>query len=191
MADTYKVPKYVAGENAQIIGFAMQAFKKSAAAPRIEPTFEKYMKQYDYESGEIDTAAWYPLQLYFDICKDLKEHAEDFLILVSIGTKVIESAQFPPEVNSVATGMQMLMDTHHLNLKNVPDYDGYHSLVIKDNKVSFIEQTSFPHDVMYGYIYGLANRYKPEDKVAIVEREFLDPDNPDADGAKYTVTIED
>jgi hypothetical protein len=191
MVNQVEVPKYVAAKEAQISGFAMQAFQKSGETEGVLPTFEKYMKQYGYDSTDIDTEAWYPLQLYFDICKDLKENAENFLILVAIGTKVIESAQFPPEINSVATAMKMLMDTHHMNLKNVPEHDGYHSLDVSEDRVTFVEQTSFPHDVMYGYIHGLAKRYTPEGKTPFVEREYLNPENPDGDGAKYLVTVED
>ncbi|MEM6284734.1 MAG: hypothetical protein AAF787_21270 [Chloroflexota bacterium] len=188
MADKVTVPKYVAGEDSKISGFAMQAFQKSISADQIMPTFERVMKDYGYESTDIDMAGWYPLQMYFDICKDLLDTSGDALILVSIGMKVIESAQFPPEINSIATGMTLLKDTHHLNLQNVPEHDGYHSLKIEDKQVTFVEQTAFPHDVMYGYIYGLSKRYAEEGTVPIVEREYLNDDDPDSDGAHYTVS---
>ncbi|MEL6149591.1 MAG: hypothetical protein AAFR56_08195, partial [Chloroflexota bacterium] len=114
MQDKVIVPKYVAAEDSKISGFAMQAFQKSISADQIMPTFERVMKDYGYDTTDIDTAEWYPLQMYFDICKDLLETSGDALILVSIGMKVIESAQFPPEINSIPTAMKLLMDTHHL-----------------------------------------------------------------------------
>jgi len=186
---TLKVPKYVTAPDAKISGHAMQALVMSIMFDEIiKPFMVEVLSRHGHDSIDINVEEWYSLQMYLELMKLLREKSTDTLVLVSIGVKVIEAAILPPEIDSIAKGMQMLMDTHHLNLRNIPDYDRYRDLVIDDRKVTVVEQTCFPHDIMYGYIYGLANRFKPAGSTLLVQRFYLDPEDPDADGATYEIT---
>lgn len=182
-----KVPKYITKPETRINGHAMQAFVKSVLYDEIKSFQAPVMERYGYTETTIDVEHWYPLQMYLDFCKELHEKSSNSLVLVSIGIKVIDTALFPSEINSIASAARLLMDTHHLNLQNVAEYDRYHDLVIEDRRVTLVETTAFPHDIMYGYFYGVAHRFKPEDTHPIVERYYLDEADPDSDGAKYEI----
>ncbi|MEO1645559.1 MAG: hypothetical protein AAFR67_10260 [Chloroflexota bacterium] len=123
-----------------------------------------------------------------DTYAEVKKQSGDSLILVSMGTTVIDAAKLPDEITTIEGGIRLLMDIHNLNLKDVPDGDGYSNLKVEDKKITFEDHTTFPHDVIYGYIYGMAQRFRPEKTRPIVEREYLNKDEPDYGGAKYTIT---
>jgi hypothetical protein len=173
--------KYVAPADCLISGQAMQAVVKSIEYEVIQPHLEAVMTEHGY-STDIDPETWYPLQVYHNVTKRLDSNS-----LVSIGVKVIDAALFPPEIDSIPTAMKLLIDTHHLNLRNVPPDDGYSDLVIEDRRVTFRENTSFAHDLFYGYIYGLARRYRPAGTTPTVRRTYVNPAQPDMDGALYEV----
>lgn len=189
VATAVKVPKSITLPEAKISGYAMSSLLKSILFDEIiKPHFEEVMRQYGFAEADIQPEEWYSLQMYHDLMKVLREKSQDTLVLVSIGIKAIETAILPPEIDSIPTGMQMLMDTHHLNLRNIPEHDRYRDLVIEDRRITVVEQTSFAHDIMYGYIYGLANRFRPEGTSPVIKRTYLDEADPDADGALYEVT---
>jgi hypothetical protein len=189
MSISAKPKKYVADPNMKIQGGAMRAFLLSSLSDDIKPHFAEVMQSYGY-SLEINDEYWYPLQAYYDLCKKVEEEGSNALTLISIGRAVIEAAQFPPEIDSIPSAIRLLMDIHHLNLQNVPEDDGYSDLEMGDQVIKLTDNTGFPHDVIYGYLYGLANRFKPEGYAVIIEREYLDKDEPNNAGARYTITWE-
>ncbi|MFN7209415.1 MAG: hypothetical protein ACK4P1_03350 [Aggregatilineales bacterium] len=174
--------KQEAPKDMLISGMAMQAIVQSIEFDSIRPHMEAIFKVYGLPP-KIDPNAWYPLQLYYDITKRLNSEQ-----LISIGVRVINAAAFPPEIDSIQKAIELLMATHHLNLRNVPEGDGYSDYHFDEHRITFRENTTFPHDPMYGYIYGLVQRYKKPGESPVVRRTYLNEADPDADGAIYEIT---
>ncbi len=181
------VPKYVAPPNANILGIAIKAFVESILYEDIKPFFETMMRENGYASPEIQDMEWYPLQMILDMDKKIAASPGGSTLLVSIGTKVIETALLPPEIDSIAKCITLLRDISDMNLQNVPSHINYRDIVIEDRRVSFVDATVFPHDLVYGYVFGLARRFKNPGTFPVVHRTYLDETNPDADGATYEI----
>jgi hypothetical protein len=174
--------KQEAPKDMLISGQAMQAIVQSIEFDSIRPHMEEMFQAYGLPPI-IDPNQWYPLQLYYDITKRLNSDE-----LISIGVRFINAAIFPPEIDSIQRAIELLMATHHLNLKNVPEGDGYSDYHFDAHRITFRENTTFPHDLMYGYIYGLVQRYKKNGESPVVRRTFLNEADPDAAGAIYEIT---
>jgi hypothetical protein len=183
---SYQIKKGIAPDGTEILGQTFDAFNLSISQEEIRPHFDAVLKRYGI--AEIDPEAWYPLQLMFDSYQEVQDGTGDSLILVSVGMKVIEAANLPDEIDSIASGIQLLMDIHHANLRNVPDGDGYANLDVQEGQIQFDDYTRFPHDVIYGYIYGMAQRFRPQGKHVKVQREYHNVDSPNNGGAYYTIT---
>lgn len=176
--------KYVTNPDTLILGQSIQAVFNSINFDEMESIFAATMKKYHYDDTTIDPTAWYPLQMVLDFYHDLTS-GED---LVSVGVKIFDAAQTPPEIDSISKAIELLIAIHNLNLKNIPAEDGYKDLVIEDRHVRFTEVTSFPHDLFYGYIYSICRRFKPVGADVRIQRTYLNPDDPNSDGAVYDIT---
>ncbi|PJF43363.1 MAG: hypothetical protein CUN50_00095 [Candidatus Thermofonsia Clade 1 bacterium] len=174
--------KQQAPKDMLISGQAIRAIVQSIEFDSIRPHMEEIFSVYGLPPS-IDPDAWYPLQLYYDITKRLNSEQ-----LISIGVRVINVANFPPEIDSIQKAIELLMATHHLNLRNVPEGDGYSDYHFDDHRITFRENTTFPHDLMYGYIYGLVQRYKKPGEAPVVRRTYLNEADPGAAGAIYEIT---
>lgn len=64
--------------------------------------------------SDIKDDSWYPQQAWLDAFKEIAEKIGTST-LRSIGTKIIESAQFPPNVNSVETALASIDIAYHMN----------------------------------------------------------------------------
>ncbi|MCS6871633.1 MAG: hypothetical protein RML95_02115 [Anaerolineae bacterium] len=173
--------KYEAPKGALISGQSMQAIFQSIEFDSIRPHVEEVFQAYGLPVT-IDPNEWYPLQLYHDIAKRLTSEEQ-----ISIGVRVINAAPFPPEIDSIQKAIEMLMAAHRLHLRNIPEDDGYSDYQFDDHCITFREKTTIPHDLLYGYIYALAHRYKKRGQAPVVRRTYLNPSDPDADGAIYQI----
>ncbi|GIK65125.1 MAG: hypothetical protein BroJett018_29190 [Chloroflexota bacterium] len=183
-----QIPKYVAPPDAKIIGLAIGAVVNSILFDEIKPFFEKSMHAYGYSSIEINENEWYPLQMLLDTYKEISQSGGGSPLLVSVGTKVIENAILPPEIDSIAKCVTLLRDISDLNLQNVPSEMNYQDIQVEPKRLSFIDNTVFPHDLIYGYVFGIARRFKVPGTHPTVERTYLNKENPDAAGARYLIT---
>lgn len=179
--------KYVAPEGSNIIGLAIKAVVNSILFDQIEPFFVKAMARYGYESNEIDDQQWYPLQMLLDMYKEIAGTAGGSTLLVSVGTKVIENALLPAEIDSIGKCVTLLRDISDLNLQNVSADLNYQDIHIEPQRITFVDNTVFPHDLIYGYVFGLSRRFKAPGTHPVVHRTYLNPDNPDLAGASYEI----
>lgn len=188
MTDVISVPKYHVPEDSLIQGSSLHGFLTGLMSEDIRPHLEEVLADYGYDIDEIDPTGWYPLSITMDVSRALVEKTRNALILVSVGTGLVDSLELPGEIDSIPTSIELLIQFFHNETDNVPPEHGYHSLSVEENRVTFVDHTPFPHDMVYGYVYGLARRFSPEDVVPIVERTYLNPDEPDSDGAFYEIT---
>lgn len=181
--------KYVATPQAEVIGSAMQnlfvSIKRDEFLPLVEQTLQEYGVDY------IQDKVWYPHQLTLDIFRLIEEAKLNSIEnLVSLGVAYVETATFPPEINSVYTALSALSQTYALNIRNAADGEGYEINRISERHIQIIDRNPFPHDTVYGFIWGIAKRFRThQDKFPSINRTFLNPDDPNADGAIYDVML--
>ncbi|MEP7286154.1 MAG: hypothetical protein ABI947_10345 [Chloroflexota bacterium] len=182
--------KYVATPGAEVIGIAMNNWFVSINRDEFLPLVKQTLDQYSIHKLEDDK--WYPHQISLDIFRLIdaqKTSAADSL--VALGMAYVETAVFPPEINSTLSGLMALSLTYHLNIRNVPKTEGYEVSQISDKHIQIKDENPFPHDTVYGFVWGIAKRFKTsKDGFALIKRTFCNPDDPDADGAIYDVTLE-
>ncbi|MEO8607792.1 MAG: hypothetical protein ABI690_07930 [Chloroflexota bacterium] len=181
--------KYIATPQAEVIGSAMQNLFVSINRDEFLPLVEQTFTQYGVDN--IQDKAWYPHQLTLDIFKlieDAKLNSMDNL--VSLGMAYVETATFPPQINSVYSALSALSQTYGLNIRNAADGEGYEVQQLSDQHIQIIDQNPFPHDTVYGFIWGIAKRFRAnQDKFPSITRTYLNPDDPNSDGAIYDVML--
>lgn len=182
--------KFVATSDAEVIGSAMHNFFVSLN----QEMFSSIVKDTLAEHGivQIQNEHWYPLQISLDVFKRIDEaglNASENL--VALGLAYVETATFPSEINTVSTALSTLPLTYHLNIRNVPQDEGYEILDVSPTHIQVVDHNPFPHDVVYGFIWGIARRFGQATGMrATVHRTFINKENPNQDGAFYDVQLE-
>jgi hypothetical protein len=179
--------KYIATPGAEVIGSAMQNLFVSVDHREFLPFVEQTLVKYGINTIENDR--WYPHQLSLDIFKLINDHHGNSLHnLVALGMAYVETATFPPEINNISSALNALSLTYHLNIRNVPGTEGYEVLQLSDKHIRINDLNPFPHDTVYGFIWGIAKRFRSlRDNVPVIHRTFLNPEQPDDNGAVYDV----
>lgn len=179
--------KYIATRGAEVIGSAMQNLFISVDHDEYLPFVEQVLAQYGV--AQIEDDKWYPHQLTLDIFQRISlRETNSHHNLISLGMAYVETATFPPVINSIPTALIALSQVYHLNIRNVPPSEGYEVIQVSDTHIQIRDLNPFPHDTVYGFIWGIARRFRAsEETFPTVHRTFFNPDNPDADGALYHV----
>lgn len=179
--------KYIATPGSEGLGSAMRNFFVSLTNDETLPLVQQVFAKYGVE--ELHDDQWYPVQLTMDVFRlveDKKTNASTNL--VALGMAYVDTVTFPPEVNTVLFGLTALQQTYHLNVRYAPDTEGYVVHQISDNHLQIEDHTPFPHDTVFGFIWGIARRFRPsKDSFPMVDRSVFNPDDPDSDGALYNV----
>jgi hypothetical protein len=164
----------------------MQAYFRNFNSAEVKPYLDEILQKYGLKS--IDPDKWYPSQLALDLYKLLVKKAGGMFDLVAIGMQMVEDAPYPEKVDSIHTVMAMLPEGYKMGIRNYPPDEGYVIEHLGDRHVRVHEYLPYPHDIMYGYIYGLARRFAPKGTNLSVIRTYMVPDDPDAGGAVYDIT---
>ncbi len=180
------IRKFVTTENAEMHGGAMQAFFSGLASPAVEPLIQEVLAEYGLNALDPDT--WYPSQMALDLYKKITLYGSAVSDLVAIGMKFVETAPYPEDIDSIPKALNMLNDGYKMGIRNYPEDEGYTIEQIDAHHIRVYEHCPYPHDIMYGYIYGMAKRFKPEGASFKVVRTFMNPDDLDSGGAIYDVT---
>lgn len=130
---------------------------------------------------------WYPSQQVLDLLKNFAERANGPENLISIGVKMLETSGLPQEVNSVSTALHLLNQNTQRNSCNTVGTP-FQIVQHAENRIEVTDNTPYPHDVVYGYLYSICRRYLPKGSTFSIKRTYLNTDNPDADGARYHIT---
>jgi hypothetical protein len=183
------VKKYVATVGAEVIGSAMQNFFVTIGGDEIKSFVEEVLDRYQVTAIQNDQ--WYPHQLSLDVFKliaDQQPRATEQLM--ALGLAYVETANFPPENNSVLSALTALRHTYYLNIRNVPQSEGYEVNLISPNHIQVKDLNPFPHPTVYGFIWGIAKRFRStQDTLPVMQQHFMNPDDPDADGALYDILL--
>lgn len=180
----YVAEPYVAGSpEALVIGQTMHAFLDNVQVDVIQPILQRH------NATEIKADEWYPHQLWMDILKDIEEAlgGRSQSAFVAFGRQVVENAVMPPEMKTIPDALNALHAIHHLNLKNVPEDEGYFVEKIDEKHYHVYENTPNPSDAIYGFIWGICARFKRDGEAFTVK--VIDNPKPDEQpGVLFDVT---
>lgn len=181
--------KYEATPGAEVIGSAMQNFFVTLGGDEIRPYVEEVLDR--YEVTAIDNEGWYPHQLSLDIFRLIADqHPKPAEQLLALGLAYVETATFPPENNSVLSALSALSLTYHLNIRHVAQGEGYEVNLISPNHIQVKDHNPFPHPTVYGFIWGIAKRFRNQsDILPVMHQVFMNPEDPDANGALYEIVL--
>lgn len=179
--------KYIATPNSEIIGATMQNFFVSQHTQPFDHVVREILNVYGIDKFNEDE--WYPVELALELFKAI-EMRTNKQNLVALGVAYVDTALFPPEVNSIESGLTLLANTYDINCRNVAKDEGYTTKIIDTDHIQVEDYNPFPHDVVYGFIWGLCRRFKEKGEHFSVHREYMSPENPDSRGAIYNIYIE-
>lgn len=137
----------------------------ASAGSSLKPLLEKY------GLNDVKPDAWYPQQLWLNFFRDLAEGGGSMSDLVSIGMRIPETANFPPQINSVESALQMLNGAYHMNNRNDPVENRWEYNKIAEGEYHITCRTPVPRDFEYGVVYGLVRRFCPKGQHYIVQRD--------------------
>ncbi|HEX2621758.1 MAG TPA: hypothetical protein VHL11_16485 [Phototrophicaceae bacterium] len=139
--------------NAETIGQLLLSFFHNLQYKDIEPVLTKY------KLDHLEPAEWYPQQLGLDIFKEIAEGGINVSDnLVAIGMKAAEYASFPPETDSIEKVLQSL---GYRGNRNTPPGEGVIPQVFGEGHALVTNNTPYPDDNMFGYLWGLLKRFVP------------------------------
>ncbi len=153
MADTDKQFTTL-GPDAYVLGQAMMAFIQSINFTNFQPILSRY------NLAKIEPQKWYPQQIWLDVFNEINTNRNSSDNLVSIGMKVVETAQYPPEFESWSLIRQITMmgEIYVMNNRGA-DIGKITPEIVNDNHVIMHDSTPYPDDFVYGAYYALARRF--------------------------------
>ena len=129
---------------------------------------------------EVKPEGWYPQQAWLDAFKAISEKIGP-VALSSIGRKIPESAQWPPQVNSIETALSSIDIAYHMNhrLNGAPMFDPktgamkegighYKAAKTGTREVTVTCDNPYPCEFDKGIITAAAKKFKPADVASIV-----------------------
>lgn len=160
----YVAKPFVAGTpEAKVLGQTVIAFSENLMADEVKPLLPKH------GLDNIDPEAWYPHQNWLNVLKDLEQTDSASTTFVAFGKKVVETAAMPPEMKTIPDVLNALHAIHHMNLQNIPEEEGYFIEKIADNHYHVHHNTPNPEEAIYGFIWGLAARFRAQGEDFVVK----------------------
>lgn len=163
----YVAKPYIAGTpQAEVIGQTMISFVDNLEAQTIQPILEKH------GFTQIEADKWYSHQLWMDILKDMDDSlgGQSTSAFVAFGRQVVKNAVMPPQIQSIPDALNALHAIHHANLRNIPAEEGYEIEVKGEKHYIVYHNTPNPDDAIYGFLWGMAARFKGEDESFTVKQ---------------------
>ena len=175
--------KYQAFDSAaEAKGYAMLGFVQCIRGEEIKP----YLKKHGLSN--VDPEGWYPIQKWLDVLSDLAEErpGEAMFDFVAVGMKIMEVAQFPPQLDSmpfeqvfIALADDYRTAQHRGNVGEIVNE------LVEEGHMKGTIRTPYPDDYWYGLFYGTARRFLPPGTHFIVK---YDEDTPRRDeGGDVTI----
>ena len=185
MTDYNPSPKYVLkNPESELQGAALLVLLESQKTFEFQDLVEKY----DYNNVKADE--WYSYQEAMNFLKDLADRYNRTENLVSIGLKVFDVLDLPDHVKTIADGLGMMNVMGDLTQRNIDTpHPWYQVEEINELHIKFTDRSPLPHDLIYGEVYSLTRRLRPEGFDFALTRNYLNADNPDADGAVYDIKL--
>ena len=167
--------KYTASTpQAEVIGSALLAYEEAIHYKE----FQTILKGFGLV--KIDAATWYPQQLTLDIQKAIKERQGNSRSLVSIGMKIIDTANFPP-MKSLEEALDAFASSYPLNFRHQSSHDLIIARRLTPRHIQVVNQSPHSDEMIYGYIYAMVKRFAPLGRHPVVQFEDLNKVDSDED----------
>ena len=125
-----------------------------------------------YHLDTLEPTAFYPQQTVCDMQKQMSVEMGLFSgELVKIGVESINSIGFPEHVKTVKDALAMLHDIYQAIHQNIPPEEGWSFRAVSENTLRITFNCPYEPFAAYGYIYGIAQRFKPARKDVSVYME--------------------
>lgn len=113
---------------------------------------------------ELDPDGWYSVDDFINLFAEWFNMDSSMSNLVSVGMALIYHMEFPPDLEAAdyLTKLLALGELHMMHHRN-GDVGGYKVRMEDNTHIVYTENTVWPDDMIYGYIYGAAERYLPKD----------------------------
>ncbi len=165
--------KYVASSpNAELIGGALLALVKNVNHEDIEPLLKKHGLE------NIQPMQWYPEQPILDLLKAIADGETNVSEnMVAIGIKAIETIPFPVEIDTLekfigSYGTRQKASSRNTTAILVSEVLGQgHGRVVND--------TPYPDDLIFGYLWGASKRFLPRGKNFSIKPQAKTPGTND------------
>lgn len=159
---------------AKIIGQAILGFAR-ALGERAQPILVRH--------GLVDIKPdqWYPQQAWLDALREFDQ--SDIFDLVAVGRQVAAMVPLPAEVNSVESVLMLIGKTYDHNNQGCPGKTVPEK--VDEQHIKVTVHDPFPHNMVYGVLYGFAARFEPR---AIVLYDESTPFGSDSETFIYHVT---
>jgi len=177
-------PKYVlSNPDSEINGLSLLSLEQSSELEEFADLLEKYGLR------RLQPDKYYKMATVVEYYREVMQRPNASTNLVSMGINAYKNLTFPESVTTIEQGLQMLSQLLTMNIRGEPSVGSWFEFdLVEDRHIRLIERTPFPHDALYGFIYGIARRLSPEGTRAIVRRTYLNEADPDADGGIYDIT---
>jgi hypothetical protein len=150
------VKEYIAiDKKAEVNGATILSTIQGSAA-------KDYTKQQLQKVGlpsDIDPNSWYPQQKWLDVLKIIHDNFGP-LNLKMIGRKIPETANFPPQINTIEAGLESIGAAYQMNHRG--GEIGTYRYVKTGPREGYVEANNpFPCDFDLGIVDGMAKRFAP------------------------------
>lgn len=161
----YAAQPFVAGTpQALVLGQTVKAFSSNLLTEQIAHLLPKH------GLDNIDPEKWYPHQNWMNLLKELSEAENSDSNLVAFGKEVVRTAAMPPELDSIPKVLHALHAIHHINLRNIPEDEGYSLEEVGERHYYVYHNTPNPDTAIYGFLWGLCARFKQPDEIFYVSQ---------------------
>lgn len=179
----YHAKPFIAA-NAQILvnGAGVAAYSQNIESSTIAPLLEKYGLH------DIDPTQWYPYQDWLNVLKELEVNlgGAASYTFVAIGRKAVETALMPADLKTIPQFLNMLNAIHQMNFQNLPPEEGYQVRQVGEKHYIIYHNTPSPDDLVYGFLWGVAARFKAPDENFTLN--LIENDRPDTTTAAFELS---
>ncbi len=180
------MPKFVTNPQTKMLGSVVKSVLDSVQYENykhiVDPVFEKNGIK------SIDPEKHYSAQVLLDMYKSMTEQPGAMFDFVAIGKNVAQNIDFGSDVQTISEAIHALNGLYQIMLINFDVSEEYEIEVISDNHLRVRDNNPYPHDMVFGYLHTLSNRFRLEGTYPTIKREYDVPDNPDDGGAIYDIT---
>ena len=178
--------KYKATTSSEIAGSVMRNFFVGLNRNEFITIVERKLAEAGIDTIHDDE--WYPLQMTLDILKAISELPNVTQSLVALGVGHVQRAAFPPEATTIEATLLLLDTVYKFNLRNFAEDEGFEVMRTGDRHIQVIDRTPFSHETIYGFIWGITDRFRSTDCYPMVVRTFENEADPHSGGAVYDIS---
>jgi hypothetical protein len=178
--------KYNAAPGCETIGQGILIFFENMEKDAIRPFLEAAMRKHGIQEIKVD--AWYPVQFTLDLLRALEESESGMFNQVAVGMAIMGSFPYSPEVKTIPDAVNGVSVLYTQAIRNYDPSEGYDIRQIDANHLRVTDNTPWPHDLLYGYFYSIAQRFCPKGMQFKLQRTYLNPQEPNQAGAVYDIT---